>query len=335
MSRLRRWLPYLAVAAALAIVVPRLGSQWQSAVISVLYAMYLCVAWNVIAGFAGQFALGQPVFLAAGAYTSSLLLLQRHVSPWLGMLAGCVLAGLLAAGLGYLAFRYRVRGLYFALLTFASLVVAATLVANWDAVGGAAGLLLPLGDSWAGFVWKSRLPYLYVLLVLVAAVTVVTTWLSGGRLGWLLAAVGQDEEAAAAVGIPVARVKLAAFVLSAVLTAPAGTFYAQYYQLVSPDTVLAFDPQIRMMVGTIVGGPGTVVGPLVGGALTGGFDQLIQNLPLDSHAAAALGAIVYALFLVLMSLYAPRGIVGLVRRGSERRAGRARRSWLEQAVRGR
>jgi branched-chain amino acid transport system permease protein len=335
MRRGLRWVPHLLFAAAVAVAAPAVSPTWQTALTGVLYYMYLCVAWNVIAGFAGQFALGQPVFMAVGAYTSTLLLLRAHVSPWLGMLAGCALAGLLALPFGYAAFRYRVRGLYFALLTFASLVVAAAIVANWDALGAAAGLIVPLGNSLAGFVWRSRLPYVYVMLGLLAAVTAVTALVSEGRLGWELMAVGQDEEAAAAAGIDVSRAKLAAFVLSAVLMAPAGTFYAQYYQLVSPDTVLGFTPQVQMMVGTIVGGIGTVSGPLLGGALAGGFNQVLQNLPLDSHVAAALGEIVYAIFLTGMSLYFPRGLVGLVGGREGASSGRAVRAWAAQALRGR
>lgn len=305
-------LAVIALALLLA-VPPALGAQWQTALTNVLYAVYLCVAWNVIAGLAGQFALGQPLFLAIGAYTSTLLFLRAGVSPWVGMVAGGLLSGLAALLFGYLAFRYRVRGLYFALLTFASLVVASNVVANVGALGGAAGLILPLRDDAASFVWRDRLPYYYVMLGLALAAVGVSAGIVRGRLGWRLEAVQQDEDAAQAVGINVPRVKMVAFVVSAMMTALAGTFYAQFYELVSPDTVLIFDPQITMLLGTIIGGIGTVLGPVVGGVLVGAFTQVLQNLPLDSRVAAGVGQIVFAVFLIVVSVYAPAGLVGLVR----------------------
>jgi branched-chain amino acid transport system permease protein len=312
---------------------PFLGSGWQIALTSIFYVMFLCVAWNIIAGFAGQFALGQPVFLAVGAYTSSKLLMSG-VTPWLGMLVGALLSGVLATGVGLLAFRYRVRGLYFALLTFALLLVVENLVAQIEWLGGTVGLLLPLGDSTIDFTWRSRLPYYYVMLGLLA-VAVLTSWrVATSRLGWRLNAVQQDEDAAPAIGIDVNRAKLLAFVISAMLTSLAGTFYAQYYQLISPETMLSFEPQIQMLLGTIIGGIGTLAGPLVGGLLVGGFNQLLLSLPLGSQVASSLGQVAFALFLVLMSLRAPHGLVGLYRdvreKGVRVRVGRFRKPSVEE-----
>jgi branched-chain amino acid transport system permease protein len=297
----------------LALIPSQLSDQWQIALINIYFGVYLCIAWNIIAGFAGQFALGQPVFLAIGAYTSSLLFLRSGVSPWAGMVSGAVLAGAVALLFGYLAFRYRVRGLYFALLTFASLVVAGNLVANVNFLGGAAGLILPLRDDTASFVWRDRLPYYYVMLGLTLLAVLVSVAVARSALGWRLEAVQQDEDAASAIGIDISRVKIYAFIVSAMLTALAGTFYAQFYELVSPDTVLTFDPQITMLLGTIIGGIGTLAGPIVGGLLVGAFTQLIQALPLDSRVTAILGQATFAVFLIVISVYAPAGLVGLAR----------------------
>lgn len=303
--------PGLALLVLVAAVAPALsGTGTQIALINVAYVMYLCVCWNIIAGYAGQFALGQPVFLATGAYTSTKLFLAG-VSPWLGMLAGAVVSGGIAVGLGLLAFRYQVRGLYFALLTFASLLVVENIVRETDWLGGTAGLLLPLGDSTLDMNWRTQLPYYYVILGLLVLAAAVSWWVRRSRLGWQLAAVQQDEEAAPAIGIDANRAKLAAFVTSGILTSLGGTFYAQYYQLVSPETVLSFDPQIQMLMGSIVGGLGTFAGPLIGGFLVGGFNQLLLFLPLSSQFATSAGQIAFAVFLILLAVRAPQGVVGL------------------------
>ncbi|MQA81996.1 MAG: branched-chain amino acid ABC transporter permease [Streptosporangiales bacterium] len=299
----------LVVVAAVA-VPPFVGTGNQIALINIAYVMFLCVAWNIIAGYAGQFALGQPVFLAIGAYTSTKLYLAE-VSPWFGMAAGAAISGIAAAGLGLLAFRYKVRGLYFALLTFASLLVAENIVRETDWLGGTVGLLIPLGDSAVDMNWRTQLPYYYVILVLLLLGTLVSWWVRRSTLGWRLAAVQQDEEAAPAVGIDVNRAKLTAFVISAVLTSCGGTFYAQYYQLVSPETVLSFDPQIQMLIGAIIGGLGTFGGPLVGGLLVGGFNQVLLFLPLSSQFATSAGQIAFAIFLLVMAIRAPKGVVGI------------------------
>jgi branched-chain amino acid transport system permease protein len=123
-------------------------------------------------------------------------------------------------------------------------------------------------------------------------------------------------------------------VISAMLTSLAGTFYAQYYQLISPETMLSFEPQIQMLLGTIIGGIGTLAGPLVGGLLVGGFNQLLLSLPLGSQVASSLGQVAFALFLVLMSLRAPHGLVGLYRdvreKGVRVRVGRFRKPSVEE-----
>lgn len=314
MPTLTAWRGALALVVLVLVTLPlALGSGWQTAAISVLYTIYLCIAWNIIAGFAGQFALGQPVFIAIGAYTA-VLLFSRSITPWVGMLAGAAISAAIAAAFGYLAFRYGVRGLYFALLTLASLIVAGNLAANIPQLGGAVGLMLPLGNSFANFVWRSRAPYYAVMIVMVAFAFGVSWLIEHSSLGWRLAAVRQDEDAAAAIGIDVQRVKVQAFVISAMLTSLAGTFYAQLFQLVSPETVLTFDPQITMFLGTYIGGVGTIIGPLVGGFVVGTFNQVLQSLPLDSRAAATIGQLVFATFLIAISLYAPQGLVGLVKR---------------------
>lgn len=307
-----RWLAGVVIVVVAAILVPLLGENWIVAMTAVYFTVYICIAWNVIAGFGGQFALGQPLFLGIGAYTSTMLFMKAGVSPWLGMLAGAVISGAVAAGFGYLAFRFRVRGLYFGLLTFASLVVAQGLATTFDWIGGAAGLILPLGDDTLNFVWRSRTPYYYVILAFAVLAAVLSWWLARRtRFGWRLDALRHDEDAAAAIGVDVPRAKIQAFVISAMLTAAAGTFYAQFYELVSPDTVLTFDTQIDMLVGTIIGGLATVGGPIVGGLLVGGYRQLLTYLPLGSHVAASVGELTFAVFLIVVSIWAPGGIVGL------------------------
>jgi branched-chain amino acid transport system permease protein len=308
-------------AAALALVVPPFASPYVVHVlVLLLFSAYLGSAWNVLGGYAGQFSFGHAAFFGIGAYASTLLLVHAGVSPWLGLFAG----GLAAAGFGcfagYLAFRYGLRGPYFALVTLAFAEMLRIVAVNWMAVGGPMGILIPLprgGDSWWRLQFREKLPYYYVMLGLLAAVLALTWRLERSRLGYALAAVRENEDAAEAAGVDTLRAKLAAMALSSFLTALGGSFYAQYFSFIDPSLVFGVSVSVEILLRPIVGGAGTLAGPLLGSlALT----PLAELTRWALRGRPGVDLMLYGALLVAVITFLPRGLAGALgpRRGGRR-----------------
>ena len=284
-----------------------------------LYAM-LAQAWNVLAGYCGQISLGHAVFFGAGAYTSTVLVTRFGLTPWAGMLAGAVLAVLLSQAIGYPVFR--LRGHYFAIATIAVGEIVQTLVISWDWVGGARGLFVPIvrPDSFRSFQFhQSKQTYYYIALGLLLLALAITRRMEGSRTGYYFRAIREDQDAAASLGIPVARYKQRAMALSAGLTALGGTFYAQYILFIDPESVLPLALSILICLVAVLGGVGTLWGPLIGAAIL---------IPLGEWTRVALGGtgkaidlLVYGALIMLVSVIQPGGIMALAERG-RRRTGR-------------
>jgi branched-chain amino acid transport system permease protein len=285
--------------------------------ILVLFSCYLAQCWNLVAGYAGQFSLGHTVFLATGAYTSTVLFRDYGISPWIGMWAGALLAAVLGAVLSAIAFWYNVRGVFFAVITLSSVEVFRGLFAGWDFLGGTSGIFLPSANDPENMNFLSRAPYYEIILAMVILAALGTLWLERSRFGQYLLALREDEDAAEASGVPTFRCKVIIIAISAAATALAGTFYAQFLLFVVPEALFSFDHVINMMLGTIVGGSGTVIGPIVGSLLFGLLGDVLRTLPLvNSREAASLVRVLYGLVLVVFVLRMPWGIVGLWRRRS-------------------
>jgi branched-chain amino acid transport system permease protein len=264
------------------------------------------VAWNLLGGYAGQFSLGHSAFFGIGAYTSTLLLLQTGLTPWLGMLAGGALAALFALVIGYLAIR--LRGPFFTLSTIALAEVLQILAVYFrDLTGGSQGLSLPFAASVARFTFDDKRAYALAGLGFLLLALAVTFLIERSRLGYYLVAIREEEEAARAVGVPVLRMKLIATAASAYLTAMVGTFYAQYVLWIEPAHTFSLDVSVQFALIAIIGGLGTLLGPVIGAALI---------IPLNMFLRAWLGSslaglylVVYGLVLVLVVLYARQGLV--------------------------
>jgi branched-chain amino acid transport system permease protein len=264
------------------------------------------VAWNLLGGYAGQFSLGHAAFFGIGAYTSSLLLLGTGLTPWLGMLAGGALSALFALVIGYLAIR--LRGPFFTLATIALAEVLQILAVYFrDVTGGSQGLSLPFAASVARFTFDDKRAYALAGLGFLMLALLVTYLIERSRLGYYLVAIREEEEAARAVGVPVLRVKLLATAVSAFLTALIGTFYAQYVLWIEPDHTFSLDVSVQFALIAIIGGLGTLLGPVLGAALI---------IPLNMFLRAWLGAsltglylVVYGVVLILVVLYARQGLV--------------------------
>ncbi len=305
---------------------------------------YLGCAWNILGGFAGQLSLGHAAFFGIGAYTSSLLYIHFNLSPWLGMVLGAGLAGIVGYGLGYVSFKYGLKGPFFALVTIAFSEILRLLTLYWDFTGGPLGLLIPLTeDSFWGIQFTGKVPYYYIALGLMLFGIFVTALISSSRFGYYLRAIRESEEAAEALGIHSMHNKMHAVALSAALTALGGSFYAQYTQYIVPDDVIKIALSIEIILFSIVGGNGLVMGPVVGafiltpiGELTrvvfvggGSGSSLIalisQDIPsldkffkyleyLGNGGGGGLAILFYGSLLVFVCLVMPRGILPAIRK---------------------
>jgi branched-chain amino acid transport system permease protein len=272
----------------------------------------MALAWNLAAGYAGQFSLGHSLFLGIGAYTSTMLYLKLGLTPWVGMLAGALVAGVAGVVLALVVYRYNVKGIFFALVTLGAMQVAKGIADNWDFVKGPVGILLTMHHAPADFFFLRREPYYYVALGMVVAMVAITLAVERSRLGQHFLAVREDEQAAEASGVDSYRTKTVAIGLSGALTAVAGTFYAQFYLYVAPDTVLIFEPQLSMMLGTMVGGAGTALGPVLGSVLFSGLGEALRNLPFENtRVVVIISKLVYAVLLIVVILYLPGGLISL------------------------
>jgi len=284
--------------------------------IKVLLFAMLAQAWNILAGYCGQVSLGHAVFFGAGAYTSSALQMAFGVNPWLGMVIGVVLAVALSQVIGYPCFR--LRGHYFAIATIAIGEIIHTLAINWEFIGGARGLTLPIRqDSLLAFQFSgTKYVYYYVILALMAGCFLATWWIERSRIGYYLRAIREDTDAAQSVGVPVARYKLIAIAMSAAFSSIGGTFYAQYVLYLDPDSVFPLSLSILVCLLAVVGGVGTLWGPLVGTALM---------IPLSEFTRIKFGGtgsgvdlIIYGALLTTVATFQPTGLVGLVRKWRRR-----------------
>jgi branched-chain amino acid transport system permease protein len=299
----------LAVLAGLAFlaVPPFLPKYFLEVLISILFFAYLGLAWNLLGGYAGQFSFGHAAFFGIGAYTSTLLLLRAGLSPWLGMLAG----GLLATGFGlfegYLSFRYGLRGPYFSLVTLAFAEMLRVVTVNLKVVGASLGLVVPSHANALLFVFADKLPYYYVIFVMTAVALAITYLVAGSRLGYCLVAVRENEDAAEAAGVDARGAKLRAMAISAFLTALGGTFYAQYFAYIDPT--ITFGPAISIggLLPAIVGGAGTVLGPVLGSFVLTPISEITRAV-LRGRAGADI--MLYGLVLILVISFLPQGLMG-------------------------
>jgi len=305
-----RLAPLLA-AAALVALPPLMPKYALEVLISILFFGYLGACWNILGGYGGQFSFGHAAFFGLGAYTSTLLFLHWGVSPWIGMLAG----GLLAAGFGlfagYLSFRYGLRGPYFSLVTLAFAEMLRVVAVNWKAVGSSLGLVVPnRGSAPALFLFAEKLPYYYVILTMAVGALVITRAMERSRMGYALAAIRENEDAAEAAGVDALSTKLSAMALSSFLTALGGTFYAQYFSYIDPS--LTFGPAISIggLLPAIVGGAGRVTGPLLGSFVLTPISELTRAA-LRGRAGADI--MLYGLVLILVISFLPNGLVGWIR----------------------
>lgn len=306
---MRAVLPILAFALVVG-AIPLLTDSgvWLNFVMMTLYAALLAQAWNLLGGFGGQFSFGHALFFGFGAYTQAIAQLQWGINPWIALGLAALVCAAVGLAVGALSFRYGLKGSYFALVTLAFAEVFRILALSVDFTGAGVGLMIPLRESAANLQFGSRAGYLYLVLAIVVLALLVTTWLRHSRFGAWLQAVRDNEDAARAVGVNPLRVKLGAITLSGAFMGVAGAFYVQVFQYIDP--AIAFGPHtsVEALVAAIVGGIGTVWGPLLGAFALHLLSDLTRNL---FGELPGINMVIYGCVLVLIVMFLPRGIAGL------------------------
>ena len=295
------------------IAAPLVADRYLLSVLTlILYFAYVGQAWNLMMGFAGQLSLGHALYVGLGAYVAALLWFYFGIGPWLGVFAAIAAAMAAGAIVGWLGFRFGVEGVYFALLTIAAAEFTRVAFDHLGFAGGSGGLFLPYEERRLGEWWNLRggqLLFYYVALVLAAGGVALAARLARSRLGFHWLAVREDERAARSLGIDAFRAKMTAVLVSSGMTAVGGVFYAFYNNNLFPGQIFDIGRSIELLLGPIVGGLGTVFGPVVGAfiltPLGEGLIALTQKLGID---APGVKAIFYGLTLVVIIYIRPSGV---------------------------
>lgn len=312
MSRKQLDTSLLGLAALVAFGLPLVVTSptYMQILILLFFYAYLTTSWNLVGGFAGVLPLGHSVFVGIGAYTSTVLTLQYGVSPWIGMLVGGVLAAAVGVVIGLPTFR--MRGAYFCLCTIAFAEGIRVMVENIDNLGplkinGPRGLLIPLKEpSFWHYQFMSKLPYYYIILTLLILVLALTWFISRSKIGYYLAAGGEEPEAAAALGVNVANCKLLSMALSCFFTALAGTFYAQLMLYFYPKGLMGLDLSFEIAFIALIGGRGTIAGPVIGALVLRPLNEFTRIYLSDM--LPGLHLVIFGLILILVMLYKPQGL---------------------------
>ncbi len=268
------------------------------------------VAWNIMGGYAGMFSFGQVAFFGIGAYTSSYLLVTHHISPWIGIFAGGVLAAITAAAIGIPC--SNLRGHYFAISSIAFGEIVRIHFNNWKLIGAAEGLTLPmLHESFKNFMFhSSKAPYYYIILGFLILSLIVCYLVATSKMGFYFRAIKESHEVAKVLGINFVRYRLIAIMISAFLTAMAGTFYAQYILYLDPESVLILPISVQVVLVAMLGGAGSVIGPVIGAAILIPVSEITRVML--GHKGTGIDMMVYGTLIMLISIYQPKGVWGLL-----------------------
>jgi branched-chain amino acid transport system permease protein len=278
-------------------------------IITLLFGL-LGVAWNIMGGYAGMFSFGQAAFFGIGAYSSSWLLTAHGVNPWLGLVAGGLLAALTAAAIGWPC--SNLRGHYFAIASIAFAEIVRIHFNNWRLVGAAEGLTIPMRpQGLLNFQFHgSKAPYYYIALSFLAVGLLVSRWVATSRAGFYFRAIKESHDLAMVLGISFVRYRLWAIMLSAFLSAAAGTFYAQYVLYLDPESVIILPISVQVVLVSMLGGAGTVLGPVVGAAILVPISE-ITRVQLG-HQGTGVDMMVYGALIWMISVYQPKGVWGFL-----------------------
>jgi branched-chain amino acid transport system permease protein len=306
----RRQLIAAGLFAAVAALLPTAVGDFYLTVLTLVFlSAFVGIAWNLMMGFAGQLSLGHALYFGVGAYLVAILSERYGVSPWLAMLPAALVPAVLGVAIGALGFRFTVRGVYFALLTIAFAEFARIVFEHWSFVGKTGGFFLkaltPSNQPLLSLRGGAQFFY-YALLMTMLAAWLISALLVRSHVGYAWRAIREDEDASRALGVKVLRMKLLAVAISAAFTGIAGAWFALINGSLFPDSVLGMQMSINLIVAPIIGGLGTLFGPIVGALIIVPINEVSRNLA-QSFSINGLNLLVYGLLLMIVIKVAPQG----------------------------
>jgi branched-chain amino acid transport system permease protein len=315
----RSLLPWAIAAVALALVPLWVQSPYALHIFILLFiAIALGESWNVIGGFAGQYSVGHAAWYGLGAYGAFILLQRKAIAPWFGVWAAIAAAVIMALAVGWITFR--LRGPYFVLASIAVAEIIRLAALNWkELTNGAEGILaadvppLRLGGT-VMTDWNSKTPYFYMGLVMALFCIAVNFLVKRSKLGYYLQAIREDQDAAHSLGIPLTLSKNTALAISAACTALAGSFAAFYVGFIEPQGVFGIEVSIQMVLTCIIGGIGTVAGPVIGAVVVVLLSEALRASLSSAHL------LVYGVLVIIVILTMPDGFVGFIAQRLRRKA---------------
>lgn len=313
------WRCGLAVLALLAVLpLPIRDVYTENLIIITILFAGLAQAWNILGGYCGQISLGHALYFGAGAYVSTLLFVKLGIPPTIGMFAGGLVGGAMALLVGWPCFR--LSGHYYAIATVVVGEIGYLLFLNWDFIGGASGVYVPFhGESWSSLQFRTaKLPWHYVALTYAAIVWLAAWIVEGSRWGFAWRAVKDDVIAARSLGVRIFPTKMAAAAISGFFTGMGGAIYAQYVGYIDPDSVMAGQFSILIALPAVLGGVGTLWGPIVGAAVLIPVSELSRSYL--GGAGRGVDLMLYGGLIVVVALARPQGLVSLFGFGGKGRA---------------
>ncbi len=278
-------------------------------VLALFYA-FIGQAWNIAGGFAGQLSFGHVMFFGAGAYASTILQMRFGFNPWWGLPASAVAGALVGWVVAVLSFRAGLKGSYFALITLAFAEVLRIVANSVEITGGGMGMLIPAKRSAENFQFAERIGFYYLILAMTVGSVAIAIWLKRSRFGAQLAAIRENEDSARALGINTFREKVKVMMLSGAIAGMGGCFFAQYFLYIDPTIVFGVDKSVEMLLVSMIGGAGTVYGPLIGAVLLAGVSDVTRALT----DVQGLSLVLYGTLLVIIIAFLPNGLIDLFQR---------------------
>ena len=279
----------------------------------IFYYAYLGQCWNILTGYTGNISLGHSLYVGIGAYVSTLLTIHVGLSPWVGMFIGGLGATLISLIMGYLAFRFGLRNVYFVLITIAFAEIGRLIALHLKPLGQFMGLFIDFKPGMANFQFKGNMPYYYISLGFVVFSLVVVRAIEFSKLGRYMVALREDEDAAESIGVNAFKYKMIALGISSFMTALAGTLYANYIFYLHPTSIMSMAFSIEIILRPIIGGLGTLFGPLIGSFLITPLAEISRTF-FAKAGFEGLHVVIYGFLLIASVLFFPRGIYSYIKK---------------------
>ena len=281
--------------------------------VMIFFWAYVGQSWNVLTGYTGHISLGHALYLGIGAYATTFLAQTFGLTPWIGMFLGGLIAVAIALFLGFLGFRFGLRGVYFVIMTIAFAELARLAVSHIEALGSFTGIFIDFNPSFYNFQFRGNIPYYYISFGFVVASLIAVRILEVSKVGRFIVAIREDEEAAQALGVNTFKYNMIAIAISAFMTSLAGAFYANYIFYLHPNSLFGMSMSIELILRPIIGGLGTLFGPVIGSIILTPLSE-ISRAYFAKGGLEGLHLILYGVVAILVVLFMPKGIIVYVKR---------------------